>query len=502
MMKIVKILRVPIAILVVFMMMTSVAFADWVISAGEFVLNGSTPASISLEPGQCATVTVKLSGSGSITGNIEHDFLTHPTQITIDHGGAICVDESVTEYIYAGQTELFFEIQICLPEGVNFHEVSFELFEGCPRMGSGGGAGTYISFGTAIKVHGSASAQIVVVQETSALKEYTVTFDKNGGDTEAEPQVKQVVDGGILAELPAPPTRDGYSFAGWATADDAAEVNFNENSAVTADMTVYAVWKEEVVAAVPAGYTVTFLGNGGEPGEETVTVEEGGSVGQLPAVTRNGYIFLEWNTQDDGSGQAFTAETGVHGDMTVYAVWEEEEAPGSGPLENEDLDPPQGSTGNGSAGPGPGESQGGADDDRGNKNDHKEDEGNNGVGADPDPVPPDAGTLKEEDDRGAPEKEASPGILSEEADLVTPDEGASPVQLEEIELYSPPADMPTEPILPEEMPEEEIREVDAVPELPRTGGYEHLFIILGVAMAAAGVCLILRDPVKQLCQRK
>jgi uncharacterized repeat protein (TIGR02543 family) len=36
---------------------------------------------------------------------------------------------------------------------------------------------------------------------------------------------------------------------------------------------------------------------------------------------REGYDFTDWNTDPDGSGDAFTAETTVSGDIMVYAQW-------------------------------------------------------------------------------------------------------------------------------------------------------------------------------------
>lgn len=42
----------------------------------------------------------------------------------------------------------------------------------------------------------------------------------------------------------------------------------------------------------------------------------------MPAdASKEGYIFKEWNTKEDGTGTAFTNETVVHTDMTVYAIY-------------------------------------------------------------------------------------------------------------------------------------------------------------------------------------
>jgi uncharacterized repeat protein (TIGR02543 family) len=75
---------------------------------------------------------------------------------------------------------------------------------------------------------------------------------------------------------------------------------------------------------VSESFTVTFDGNGGTP--ETLTkivTAPKTAVDALPVdPTRNGYNFKGWNTSADGSGTAFTANTAVTGDITVYAQWQ------------------------------------------------------------------------------------------------------------------------------------------------------------------------------------
>ncbi|WP_217593506.1 S-layer homology domain-containing protein [Cohnella sp. GbtcB17] len=146
---------------------------------------------------------------------------------------------------------------------------------------------------------------------------HTVTFDKNGGDTEASPATLNVTDGETVAALPAPPTRPGYTFAGWNTLQNGGGTVFDATTVVSGNVTVYAQW------SLPS-YTVTFDKNGGNT-EATPTswnVTAGGTVAALPAPpTRPGYTFAGWNTLPDGSGSSFDATTVVSGNVTVYAQW-------------------------------------------------------------------------------------------------------------------------------------------------------------------------------------
>ena len=73
----------------------------------------------------------------------------------------------------------------------------------------------------------------------------TVTFDKNGGDTEADPKTITVTSGSTVGTLPTAPTRDGYTFKGWNTASDGNGTEFTVDTPVTGDITVYAQWEEE-----------------------------------------------------------------------------------------------------------------------------------------------------------------------------------------------------------------------------------------------------------------
>ena len=68
---------------------------------------------------------------------------------------------------------------------------------------------------------------------------YTVTFNSNGGSN----VITQTVNGGGLAIIPNNPTKDGYTFAGWYK-DSALTSEFNFNTPITANTTLYAKWQK------------------------------------------------------------------------------------------------------------------------------------------------------------------------------------------------------------------------------------------------------------------
>ena len=76
-----------------------------------------------------------------------------------------------------------------------------------------------------------------VKQEEPAAETYTVTFETNGG-SEIE---AQTVTSGETASEPTAPTLEGYGFAGWYSDSDLTS-EFSFDTAITADITLYAKW--------------------------------------------------------------------------------------------------------------------------------------------------------------------------------------------------------------------------------------------------------------------
>ena len=140
---------------------------------------------------------------------------------------------------------------------------------------------------------------------------YTVQFNSMGGSS----VVSQTVVKSHKVEQPAAPTFAGKHFAGWFV-DDAFSQEYNFNSQVTKDLTLYAKWSDVET------YTVNFVTYDGDPytpGNQTI---ESGKYASQPAdPVHTGYTFEGWyttnkyDTKFDFSTQAITTNT------TVYAKW-------------------------------------------------------------------------------------------------------------------------------------------------------------------------------------
>ena len=160
----------------------------------------------------------------------------------------------------------------------------------------------------------------ITVYAQWATNIYTVTFNYNytGSPTEPYTTRSTTYNTPLGANMPANPTRTGYTFASWNTKADGTGDTFTNSTVVTSDITVYAQWTINA-------YTVTFNYNyaGATEPYATKSTAYNTSLGSnMPAnPTRTGYTFASWNTKADGTGDTFTNSTPVTADITVYAQW-------------------------------------------------------------------------------------------------------------------------------------------------------------------------------------
>ena len=138
-----------------------------------------------------------------------------------------------------------------------------------------------------------------------------VTFDRNGGDAEANPRTILVNTTDIaprttLDYLPAqPPVRAGYSFKEWNTLSDGSGEVFSTTTAVIGNITVYAQWILNPVITIntqPAPIT-------------NVTVESiTGSLSVSATVTQSAALNYQWYSSEVNSntgGSEINGQTGT-----------------------------------------------------------------------------------------------------------------------------------------------------------------------------------------------
>lgn len=147
-------------------------------------------------------------------------------------------------------------------------------------------------------------------EESVAVETQTVTFMKDAEtlfDT-------LVVKKGNTVGVPAEPTNDGYSFAGWYT-DVKCTTAYDFNLPVNTDITLYAKWL--------AKYTVSFDTDGGSTVESQTVVT--GNKATKPAVnpTKKGYNFVGWYTDNTYTTEFDFENTIITDNTTIYAKFED-----------------------------------------------------------------------------------------------------------------------------------------------------------------------------------
>lgn len=144
-----------------------------------------------------------------------------------------------------------------------------------------------------------------------SIKQYQVTFDKNGHGVQPP---AQTVNHGDKAKNPGDLVEQGYRFDGWFTDLNNANSQYHFTEAVTAPVILHAKWTTL--------HTVTFDMNGHGAVIKPVTVADGGKVtAPNPAPTAEGYSFGGWYTNADCTGDAVTFTETISNDTTYYAKW-------------------------------------------------------------------------------------------------------------------------------------------------------------------------------------
>ena len=136
---------------------------------------------------------------------------------------------------------------------------------------------------------------------------YRVVFQTAYGTAPAEQKV--ALNG--KATKPADPTATGYIFKGWYTSQ-LYTAEFDFNTPITADTTLYAKWDEI--------YTVTFNVGGHGTAPTAQTVENGGKATKPENPTAKGWRFDGWYT-DEKCTARYDFDKAVTANTTLYAKW-------------------------------------------------------------------------------------------------------------------------------------------------------------------------------------
>lgn len=145
---------------------------------------------------------------------------------------------------------------------------------------------------------------------------FVIKYDANGGTGAPADQTKE--HGQSINLHSTIPTRQGYTFQGWATSQGSSTVAYRAGATYTADanVTLYAVWK--IIT-----YTITYNANGGHDAPANQTKEYGKSI-VLSAgkPLRDNYDFLGWSKTKE---QQAVYNENIYIDnknLNLYAIWQ------------------------------------------------------------------------------------------------------------------------------------------------------------------------------------
>ncbi len=151
----------------------------------------------------------------------------------------------------------------------------------------------------------------LVLYAKFTVNQYTLTFDTKGG-SEID---ALTLDFGSELTAPEPPTKTGYTFAGWYSDENYSE-KFIFDIVEAQDITIYAKWN--IIT-----YKITYHLDGGtsQANPKTYTIESDKII--FNNAEKKGYIFRGWFTTSDFSSEpVIEISTGSSGDLNLYAKWE------------------------------------------------------------------------------------------------------------------------------------------------------------------------------------
>ena len=149
---------------------------------------------------------------------------------------------------------------------------------------------------------------------------YAINYNANGGTGAPATQYKK--QGEILTLRSTRPTREGYTFTGWATTPGPIQaVKYTPGGQYWLDepATLYAVWVETTPT-----YTVSFDANGGNGAPVSQTKTKGTDLTlSTKTPSRSGYTFAGWSTSSTASSPTYYPGGKYTNDAsaTLYAVW-------------------------------------------------------------------------------------------------------------------------------------------------------------------------------------
>jgi len=195
-------------------------------------------------------------------------------------------------------------------------------FHGYFTEANGGGTQYYTSTGASSR-NWNLTANITLFAHWTA-NNYNVSFNHHGGS--GGPGTLSVVFASAMPTI-TPPTRTGFTFNGYWSAEIDGTRYFNNNGTgarnwdIAAAATLHAHW-------TPINYSITLNPQGGSGGTANVTAAFGSPMPLITRPTRTGHTFQGYWTMPNGTGVQYYTPSGgsaqswdITAATTLYAHW-------------------------------------------------------------------------------------------------------------------------------------------------------------------------------------
>jgi uncharacterized repeat protein (TIGR02543 family) len=209
-------------------------------------------------------------------------------------------------------------IELYVPEGIN-RRFDFQRFNSSQQLTDTGV--TISDIGS-----GMNTIHVTMVKATTPPESCSVIYNGNGNTGGKAPDTQLQIKGGILKvdTNSGALVKSEYVFKGWNSKPDGSGKDYLPGSNCTADsnLTLYAKWIKLLT------YTITYNGNrntsGKVPAGQIKT--EGVAVTlayNTDTLAREEYVFVGWNTRDDGNGKDYAEGANFTSDSSIilYARW-------------------------------------------------------------------------------------------------------------------------------------------------------------------------------------
>jgi uncharacterized repeat protein (TIGR02543 family) len=198
------------------------------------------------------------------------------------------------------------------------------------------GSGTNYAIGGTLSADlATESGVTVTLYAKWEANKYTLVYNGNGSTGGLAPanQTKTYGTSLTLRTNESGLVKTGHTFKGWNTASDGAGTAFTAGTVLASDLSesagasvsLYAMWEANTYTIAYNGATYT---SGSPPASQVKTYGVNITLQGQGTLQRTNYIFSGWNTQTNGSGTDYAANTTLSTDLretagtaTLYAQW-------------------------------------------------------------------------------------------------------------------------------------------------------------------------------------